>query len=382
MNVGELWIQLGFDVDDGKLKSFNDGIKSSMTDLLKLTGIAAGAVYSVNRFIESSLHNSTALRQFTAETGESTEALQKWQVAAQLANTEMSVDDVTAAFKRMSSAMSEARYDGSKGGVFAQLGIENVQQKTSAELLNELRQNFQNNIGRWGLPKTLDFMEQLGVPKSMARTFGMSDEDIDRMTRGLTITDEQNKKITDLADTIRRATIQFQHWRDVITAEYSDEMIVFVERASDAIDGFFKNMSSFTSHAPEFSGGLKLIAGSAALLVAALNPITATIIGLVSLFNDIGAYARGEPSVIGDAVDFAKGIGSGPVPDLNKRTTLEESLGNWKSYLGMGSSGGVTQNNTYNIQSLADPKDVAREVTATQQNDLNRAYSQLNRGGF
>ena len=95
MQVGELFIALGFDVDDAKLKSFNDGIKSSMTDLLKLTGIAAGAVYSVNQFIESSLHNSAALRQFTAETGESAEALKKWQVAAQLANPEIGIDKTT-----------------------------------------------------------------------------------------------------------------------------------------------------------------------------------------------------------------------------------------------------------------------------------------------
>lgn len=397
MQVGELFIALGFDVDDAKLKSFNDGIKSSMTDLLKLSGIAAGAVFSVNKFIESSLHNSAALRQFTAETGESAEALKKWQVAAQLANPEMGIDEVTAAFKRMNAAISEAQYSGAKGGVFAQLNIENVQQKSSAEILDELRRNFQMNVGRWGLPKTLDFMEQLGVPKSMARTFQMSDEDIDRMTRGLTVTQEQNEAITDLADSLRRVSLEWQHFKDVVTAEYSDELITFIDNASAATNSFYDNMKSFVDHAPEFSGGLKLMAASFGIIVAALFPLTSALVGIVALFNDVGSYARGAPSMIGDIVDAYHG----KKQKLEKpKDLVDVVINDWKEYLGLGTYeksgmmprvnssvsgsnvGAVTMSNTYNISSLADPKDVAKEVDFYQQLERNRAYSQLNRGGF
>lgn len=375
MQVGELFIALGFDVDDSKLKSFNDGIKSSMVDLLKLTGIAAGAVYSVNKFIESSLHNSVALRQFTAETGESAEALKKWQIAAQLANTEIEIDEVTSAFKRMNSAIAAAQYSGEKGGVFAQLGIENIQSKTSAELLNELRQNFQMNIGRWGLPKTLDFMEQLGVPKSMARTFELSDEDIDRMTRGLTVTKEQNKAITDLADKLRHVSLEWQHFKDITTAEYSDELITFIENASSAVKTFSDNMKSLFYHSESYSGGLKLMAGGFALIVAALSPMVATVAALAVALNDLGALSRGEKTITGRIINA-------PLTEM-KRTTLEESIANWKSYLGVGGgSNGVTMNNTYNIQSTADPHGVAQEVVQQNQLQLNRAYSGLNRGGF
>ena len=383
MQVGELFIALGFDVDDSKLKSFNDGIKSSMTDLLKLSGIAAGAVYSIDKFIESSLHNSTSLRQFTAETGESAEALKKWQVAAQLSNPEMSIDEVTAAFKRMNAAISSAQYSGEKGGVFAQLGINNVQNKTSAQLLDELRHNFQSNVGRWGLPKTLDFMEQLGVPKSMARTFKLSDEDIDKMTRGLTVTDQQNEKMNKLADTIRRASLEWQHWKDVITAQYSDDMILFVEKASKKFNDLYLNVKSFIDRAPEFSDGLKIMAGGAAFLMAAFAPLTTLMAGILLLFNDIGSYSRGAPSYIGDIIDFAKGAKKGFSSDNYKGSSLDDFIKNGGTYREIGPSGnGVTMNNSYHIQSTADPNAIANEVVQTQQQQLNRAYSGLNRGGF
>ena len=383
MQVGELFIALGFDVDDSKLKSFNDGIKSSMTDLLKLTGIAAGAVYSVNKFIESSLHNSVALRQFTAETGESAEALKKWQIAAQLSNPEMGIDEVTAAFKRMNAAIAAAQYSGEKGGVFAQLGIENVQQKTSAQLLDELRQNFQMNVGRWGIPKTLDFMEQLGVPKSMARTFQLSDEEIDRMTQGLTITKKQTEEINNLADSLRRVTLEWQHFKDEITAQYSNKLIEFLDNTKSSLKSLYDNFESFTQHSEEYSGGLKLIAGSAGLIVAALFPLTSAVAALAVLFNDIGAYARGAPSYIGDAVNFLSGSNSPSPIAQNRGQTLDEFLKSGGTFRDVDKYGNTIEvNNTYHIQSTSDPKGVANEVVQTQQQQRNRAYSGLNRGGY
>lgn len=377
MQVGELFVALGFDVDDTKLKSFNEGIKSSMNDLLKMSGVAAGAVYSINKFIEDSLYNSAALRQFTAETGESTEALKKWQVAAQLANPEMSIDEVTAAFKRMNSAITEAQYSGAKGGIFSQLGIDNAQNKTSAQLLDELRQNFSYNVKRWGLPKTLDFMEQLGVPKSMARTFQMSDEDIERMTRGLTITQKQTQEINNLSDALRRVSMEWQHFKDETTAQYSNKLIEFLENTKASVKSLYENFESFTQHSDEYSGGLKLIAGSAGLIVAALFPLTSALVAFVALFNDIGAYARGAPSYIGDTIDFFKGKGT------YKPQKLDEFMAGGGTFRDVDKNGNTIQmNNTYHIQSTADPKGVADEVVQTQQQQLNRAYSGLNRGGY
>lgn len=394
MQVGELFVALGFDVDDAKLKSFNDGIKSSMTDLLKMSGIAAGAVYSVNKFIESSLHNSVALRQFTAETGESSEALKKWQIAAQRINTEMGIDEVTEAFKRMNSAIAAAQYSGEKGGVFAQLGIENVQSKTSEELLNELRQNFQMNVGRWGLPKTLDFMEQLGVPKSMARTFQLSDEDIDRMTRGLITTENQTEAITKLADKLRLVSLEWQHFKEITTAEYSDNLIVFIDNLSTSLKTFYDNMKSVIDKSDDLSGGFKVMAGGAAVIVSALFPLTSLLAGLLAFFNDFGAYTKGMPSMIGDAINFAKDVKKDALLNYNKEG---QSLGDFMKEGGIYHENGVlipnipnqqpsqntvTMSNTFNIQSTADSKDVAQEVGFYQQLELNRAYSQLNRGGF
>jgi len=119
----------------------------------------------------------------------------------------------------------------------------------------------------------------------------------------------------------------------------------------------------------------------AGILMAALFPITAVLAGIVALFNDIGAYSRGKPSMVGDIVEFAKGFAGSTTPNTGNRQSLEEFIGSGGTFRDVDKNG-VTISNTYHIQSTADPREVAQEVGQTQQQQLNRAYSGLNRGGF
>ena len=46
MKLGEAFVELGFDVDDAKLKDFNDKVNSARNDMLKMAAVATGTAES------------------------------------------------------------------------------------------------------------------------------------------------------------------------------------------------------------------------------------------------------------------------------------------------------------------------------------------------
>lgn len=64
MNVGELFISLGFNVDNAKLTEFNDKITSAQKNLVKVGAGATAAVYGINRFLNSSVKSATEMKNF------------------------------------------------------------------------------------------------------------------------------------------------------------------------------------------------------------------------------------------------------------------------------------------------------------------------------
>jgi hypothetical protein len=62
-SVGDLFISLGFQVDNAKLKEFDDKLKGAEKNLVKVGAGAAAAVYGINRFLNSSVNISSLGRQ-------------------------------------------------------------------------------------------------------------------------------------------------------------------------------------------------------------------------------------------------------------------------------------------------------------------------------
>jgi len=138
VKVAEIFAFLGFKVDDKGAKEFDEKIKA-LTDSLKKNAIAAsGALYALDRFVESSVRGATALANFAVQTGLSADALQQWQYAAQMSNFAMGADEVTSSIKGLQQALVEIRMGGGNPEAFRWLNV-NPMNKDAFQVLGELR---------------------------------------------------------------------------------------------------------------------------------------------------------------------------------------------------------------------------------------------------
>lgn len=306
MKIGELFIALGFDVDDKKLKEFNEGIKTGLNGLLKMSAVAAGAVYAINRFVSSSVQAATALRNFTAETGNNAQGLQKWQVASTLTNAAISADQVTASFKKMANAISDVSMGKGPSGVFAMLGVGDVRGKDVAQVMEELRQNFDKNVAEWGLNQTVNLMQEVGFDPAMLQALQLTRQEFDKITDGKILSPDTNRKLVELGNAMSKFGLEIERIRNILSAEWSPQLIHLMEASIPVLKDFLASVGAvahalntlWQSLGPTAQTSLTVFA---ALVTAQLFPLRALFLGLAAAINDVGHALRGLPSVSGRA---------------------------------------------------------------------------------
>ena len=122
MKVDSLEVQLGFKLEDTKLKDF---IKSLGELDMKSVASAFGLekMYEmVQKIMEAAGKTALSLRQFSDETGMSTKELQQWSAFA--ATMGVSAEEVTGSAKHLQDAVTKLRLTGEGSAGWAILGID------------------------------------------------------------------------------------------------------------------------------------------------------------------------------------------------------------------------------------------------------------------
>lgn len=434
MKLGEFFIALGFDVDDQKLKEFNGQLKDGLKDMLKLSAVAAGAVYAVNSFVSGSVAAATAMRNFNLETGNSIENLQKWQVGATLTNAAISADQVTASFQSMATAISDITMGKGNAGAFAMLGVPDVRGMDVGEVLEILRDNFDQNVSEWGLPQTVNLMKEIGLDAGMINALKMSRKEFDLLVDSKILSPEARAKLVDLGDAITKVKWEFMFFKDQLSADWSPALISTINTVIPFLKDFYASIQAvggalaglWLSFDPAWQSAML---GLGAALVIAFNPVTALFVALAAAIYDVGRAIRGLESFTGKAAlwalnlmeseegsDIAKlkksleAAGNGrakgirkpgelraradddlmtPIPvDFFKKNDFsrlyQEAL-NPIHKNDMAAQRAISQNqtnlnNVWNIQSAAEPDILAEEIMMFQQRMLDNALAEMNNG--
>lgn len=111
-SIGELFVKLGFDVDDTKLKAFDDSIKGVFNGIKQLAGYA-GVGLGVAGFVELAKHASdTALtvENLTKVYGVNEKAVRSWAAAVHENNPLKSFNEGVSSFAQISSYLNNATF--------------------------------------------------------------------------------------------------------------------------------------------------------------------------------------------------------------------------------------------------------------------------------
>lgn len=398
--VGDLFIALGFQVDDKKLKDFNDNIKGGTLALTAMSGVAAGAVYAINQFTSSSVDASVKLNNLHQQTGTATEEVQRFYNVAGRLNSEVTLDDTIGAFTKLSDAIAEAKLGKGPTGEAGMLGIDNLAQQTPLNIIRQLRENFKNNVAAWGNgtdERTIQqLMQSLGIGPEFIQAIKATDEEYARLWHNPILSGDAQQKLVEMANATKEFGFQWELLKGNLSAELSPSIIEFMTNlnavmgeASEKSGLLSQNIKKFQKETGLNDDQTRTVGNAAAVttglgLMAIPSPFFATqaaggvIIGGTAI-NDVGKYIRGKPSTTGDIINNVPG---NPIERL--RHTISEELMKTKEEQeedrrrilngeslepkGVGRIGPQSSNqggtNNFYISSTGDPRQVALEVIA------------------
>ena len=391
MQVGQLFVALGFDVDDKQLKDFNQEVKNGMTGLLKMVGVMSGAAFAVNAFVSGAVRTSVELKNFREETGYASDDVERFYNVIGRLNSNVSLEQTIGMFKTLSDVIADAKIGGKGNQLAGLLGISDLGNKTPLEVLKALRKSFKDknflNDDTFRIK-----MAELGVGSEFMTAIKATDAEFNALFNKPILGAENRKRLEDIAEAQKELSFQWQLLRGELSAEISDEMIVFMENLIPIMKDVIANFKAVgiavqnTFKAMTGENQSLVLASMAALaagIVVAFNPVLALFVAILAAYNDIGKAMRGEQSFVGDlantAEDLANMIGAKLGIDMPSSASALIAPPS-TDFSRMSASGQLTVNNVWNIASNGDNLTLAGMIKQEEAKTMSAVMSQQTRG--
>jgi len=356
MKLGELFMSLGFDVDDTKLDSFDKKIDGLKTNMVITAAKVSAALWAIDAFVAGSIRSSAALANFNNQTELSTQKLQKWQAVSQMTNLAASADEVLGSIKAVQDNLTQIRLGGGNITPFQMLGID-IQGKDAFGVLEQVR----GSIKGLNRNVALNLLQQMGISPNMLETLQLTREEFAAMGGEFVRTGETTQTLLNLGGAINTLKMNLSLWKDQFVAYVTPALMM-------GIDAFYKfkdavlNIKTAIDNNPiawdYIKTGVLTLAVALGTLWVALNPVKALFMALFFVIDDIATYLNSGDSLFGRVISQAKEL-----------ISLMENM------LGISASGGGGQSfNQFSPSQIS----LALARATPQQSSPNRQPNQVN----
>lgn len=335
MNIATLFARIGIQADTKKAQNFLDQLKGIKVGLGITTISIAAFSYGIKKLMDDAIQTSFALKQFNAETGLSTDKLQRWQSVADEVNN--SGQAVANSIKAIVSNQEKIKLGMGNISGYQLLGIDPRQDPF--KILEELR------VKTRGLSQGMkkNILEQMGISKELIQVLELSKEKFDAMSKGAFIIPQwaintidkaraSSKQLgsavkylkgmiaANLAPSIIKLNKQIMIWirnnqQGIIKT--IKEIFKWITKFVGAIINAVKMVNEIVTATIGWKNALYLLIGviailNSALLLSPLGIFIASLLALIVVLDDLWVYSQGGESVFGDLMkkfpEFEKGL--------------------------------------------------------------------------
>lgn len=134
-SIGELWVDLGFNVDDQKLKDFNSGLKDAAGSILQLAGITA-SVAGFTSLLNGAANTATELKNLNIQFGVTEKSAQSLASAISSANPLVSYEQGLQSVKHVAEYIRDMQTGkgGNELGLFGGSAADDTPDKVVARI--------------------------------------------------------------------------------------------------------------------------------------------------------------------------------------------------------------------------------------------------------
>ncbi len=294
MKIAELFASLGYKVDTTGLDMFSTSLGSTRKKTLKLSAAITAAIFLLDRFIDSSVRGAVALSNFTIQTGLLSDQLQRFQIAGQLSDISLSVDQITSSIRGLQSKLADIKLGGGNIFPFQLLGI-SVKGKDAFEVLEEVR----DRIKGLSPDVAVNILSKLGLGPGFLNVLKLSREEFNKLGDSITRTEKGTDELVKLGTAITNLKLNLSLLKDIVLGVVSPIFISLLNIVTSITRVFF----SLGRTLPVISGGI-------AILAISFAPVTSAILALILVLEDLFVFFRGGESLTGNLINGIKSFTS------------------------------------------------------------------------
>lgn len=367
--IDELFVALGFKIDDKEVKNFDNNLKSTLQSATRFAAAVTAAVVVVDRMATSLLKNNQAFISFNQQTGLAIGNMQRIAQAGMLANMNITPETVMQSMQAVQSNLAQIRLGQGNIEPYQLLGISPVG-KDANQIFDELR----SAISGLDDMTATNIIQQMGFNPEMITVLRMTNAELDNMQE-LMLSPEQRQAMEQYGMALRKVHMEFNLLKDQALIAIMPSLIDFLKGFKaiaqvtyDMLDGFGKLLDMI----PQLKGALAALALG---ILAYFNPVIAAVTALYLLIEDLAVWKAGGKSAIGTLV----GQGGKLIEGIQGGMNIGDALKNATNMAGgaasaqISSAQNMTQNN-YMAFGSADAVPIAQKA-----NDLMFAMMQVDR---
>jgi hypothetical protein len=394
MKIAEFFVEILVKADTDKLGDFKQGVNDVGVALGKASALITATAVALDQFTKGTVDGVVALQNMNNQTGLMIEKMQQLQAAGQLANLALTAEQVSSSVANLQANLTQIALGGGNVAGFQLLGI-SVAGKDAFQVIEDLRSAI---VGLDEATAT-NLIQQTGLDAGFINILRMTNEEFSQLSDGLTFLDPQERRaLLEFGQRVQRIRIEMGLFKDRAVVALLPFINKLVEAFKD-ISWLFEMIGKGLKILSDRFEILKTIAIAVGVALATVfAPFTTAVAGVLLALDDLSNYLQGNGSVIGlwieDITNLFNGLGKQIDKVIGKFRDVRKFFGDkidavkefGSGVVGsLGLSGGTnnqnaTFNNTYNINSNADGRDVARNVTEQQQRQFDFSFDEFNNG--
>lgn len=199
MDVGELFVKLGFKVDTKDLREFNTGMRDAVTTAAQLAGVTL-SIGGFTHLLNGAAKGAVALENLSFKYGVATKSIQGFSNALLLANPNMSRDSALAATASMEHYAQTMSINGV--GKMAMFGVTTAD-NTPEKLRQRIAENYERVSSLYGRAWANDAIREItGTDEALNGLLMTSEQFAEASKKGI-ISEEETKNLKDYAGAVQ-----------------------------------------------------------------------------------------------------------------------------------------------------------------------------------
>jgi acylphosphatase len=317
MNIAEFFVKIGV-TGENSIKKITNLIDNTKKAVIGMQIAFVGSVYAINKFISSTVQNSTSIENFKNQTGLAIEELNKWASAGKKTNSALTFETVKNNIAGIQKQLEQIKIGQGNIAPFQLLGIDI---NTNAfGVLEQIRKNIKGLSN----PQAVNLIQQLGLDPNFINVLRLTDEQFEKLGQNSFLNGDQIQTVAMLGNTMNDLKSKLESLKDQAVAKLAPpfmklltDLLKWVERNSKKIIDTFSGLANIIAKIGTAVGrgaalfadlfetiiktenGFTILAAALGALLIPFKPFALILTFILGLLEDIYLWKTGKENTFG-----------------------------------------------------------------------------------